>query len=682
MNKTEQHLFVLWEKAREKEQEILKEIKAQFTVLKEYEIEWNKDRFLDNLSSFYGHDHTGIIEIEYERGNGKFLVVLVEDNDPLQKNVHTTKGEVSVNQKMYNLKQEIRNEFFEGKYLIHCTNTIEETRHDICLLLGKSLADLLKTETLDGQRVSISQNLPAIDGWKSLEQVFYVLNETCEYAVLRSFELLPGNFHEGDGDIDLMVADPQEFLFTLFPESNHFVDYKKNIFAFMVHLKVGEEVLWLHFKFPLDGYYDFKMSKKILKTRVLNKNNIYIPNDEMLFYELLYHGTILKNNVAIYYPILKPISERINIEFKEDFKYLNNLVVQWLCKNNYKCPMHLDVFRLRQDKNISEKRLIDNDNQLFIYQNGFDTFIFSKWLIACEPNYATTMLSHFGPFNNLEQHLLLPENKLYKEHKKLQKRGEIAWSYKKRFGRVMKTTIIDKPNKPLKIVRNLLGFPKFASSKYLTVKPEPARYMIGGVTVNDKLRGLKELCDIEDLLERFIGTIFDEFKTENSNYLKGTAWDAVPSNCLIDKKENFIFFDREYSYNSDIDKSYMLWRILIYSNMNANKKELYHKFCKQLGLEDKYSWCVYIDGKVHADIWKNPLDGSAKEDFIRNAFGMPVRTYAEIIPYTNLQNFVLKFGKLLCSVIPIKKLRKKTRDSLIKWVKHPHYKTFKRYFRQ
>ncbi len=39
MNKTEQHLFVLWEKAREKGQEILKEIKAQFTVLKECEIE-------------------------------------------------------------------------------------------------------------------------------------------------------------------------------------------------------------------------------------------------------------------------------------------------------------------------------------------------------------------------------------------------------------------------------------------------------------------------------------------------------------------------------------------------------------------------------------------------------------------------------------------------------------------
>lgn len=88
MNKTEQHLFVLWEKAREKGQEILKEIKAQFTVLKEYEIEWSKDRFLDNLSSFYGHDHTGIIEVEYQRGNGKFLVVLVEDNDPLQKNVN------------------------------------------------------------------------------------------------------------------------------------------------------------------------------------------------------------------------------------------------------------------------------------------------------------------------------------------------------------------------------------------------------------------------------------------------------------------------------------------------------------------------------------------------------------------------------------------------------------------
>ena len=678
---TEHHLFILWENARNKEQEVLDEIKSQFKILKEYEIEWNKDKFLENLSSFYGFDHTGKFEVIYERGNGKFLVVLVEDDKPIHKTVNTTKGFVSVNEKMYNLKQRIRNQYYDGKFLIHCTNTQQETRHDICLLLNKNLTDLLNTEILDGQRISIVQNLPAIDGWKSLEQVFYVLNETCKYAVLRCFENVPHNFHEGDGDIDFMVEDPQEFIFTLFPHTNQHVNYKKNIFAFVIHLKVGNEIIWFHFKFPLDGYYDFKMSKKIIETRILNENNIYIPNDEMLFYELLYHGTIHKTNISKYYQILKELAIKLNIEFREDFKYLNELINTWLDKNNYKCPMHLDFFRLRQDKNISKKSLIQNDNELFIYQNEFDTFIFSKWLIACEPIYATTMIGHFGPYNNLEQHILSPKHKLYKEHKKYQQKGEIAWSYKKRFGRVMKTTIVDEPNKKLKIVRDLLGFPKFVKSEYLTVSPEPIRYMEEGETVNDKIQNCQSQWEIEHLLEIFIGVVFDKFKTENSNYLDGAAWDAIPNNCLIDKNDNFIFFDREYRLNSNIDKSYVLWRILIYTNMNADRVKLYTKFCNQFRLEDKFLWCQCIDKKIHSNIWINPLEDFVEEKYIKNAYGNPIRYYAPSSSLSCLQKYLIKLTKIICSLIPIKKTRKNLRESFVKRIKHPHYNSFKRYFK-
>ena len=77
MNKTEHHLFILWENARGKESEILQLINSEFDILKEIEIEWDKDKFFDNLTSFYGFEHHYRYFVDNTRGYGKFLVVVV-----------------------------------------------------------------------------------------------------------------------------------------------------------------------------------------------------------------------------------------------------------------------------------------------------------------------------------------------------------------------------------------------------------------------------------------------------------------------------------------------------------------------------------------------------------------------------------------------------------------------------
>ena len=48
------HLFILWENALYKKQEILKDMQESFDILGMYNITWSKEKFSENLSRFYG----------------------------------------------------------------------------------------------------------------------------------------------------------------------------------------------------------------------------------------------------------------------------------------------------------------------------------------------------------------------------------------------------------------------------------------------------------------------------------------------------------------------------------------------------------------------------------------------------------------------------------------------------
>ena len=52
--KEELHLFIIWENGRDKQEEIINDIKNNFKIIKVYEVQWNKDIFSKNLSRFYG----------------------------------------------------------------------------------------------------------------------------------------------------------------------------------------------------------------------------------------------------------------------------------------------------------------------------------------------------------------------------------------------------------------------------------------------------------------------------------------------------------------------------------------------------------------------------------------------------------------------------------------------------
>lgn len=667
-NITEQHLFILWENARTREKEILEDVKSQFKIIKEIEIEWDKENFLENLTSFYGFNHSDRYFLQEERGSGKFLVIIVQDNNPEFIKRQTTKGETLVNKKMFEIKYKIREKYFNGKFLIHATNNSFEMHHDICLLLGKNLEDLNKEAFFDGKRIKIRQNLPAIDGWKSQEQIFYILNETVNYVLIRDIDdapfALPFPGYPNSGsyyyDFEILTDDVQSLRYILAPTQNY------NEFAFGIFVDLNGKEQPFHVKYLGDRYFDINIEKKLLETKKKNKNNVWVVgNDEYYFYTLLYHGIIHKENYKKYDEIFSKIAPQIGItDYKCDETYLSNLLYSWMKKNDYMYHQTIDMNgRTIFYKNIPDKKQIDNSPIQYIFQTDVNLVILTSDLIIRNPNLATSYLKNMNVYFKLHEHILTPDHKLYKEFNKTSS-NEIAWFYRKRFGRIVKTTTYLNKNGAICFKRDILGFPQKCENKYLEVIIEKNRKFINGENIGSLLAKIKSETKLKVELEQFFGEVFRQFTLGggNSMNLSPIAWDAVPFNCIRTPNNEYKFFDLEYKLKFDIPVSYFIWRAIVHTPIRTDKGKLYNYFCKKYSLPNMFHYYQMFDNNItnELSLSRFPLNFQSKKYFI--------------------YNLVKKLSLFLVMLVFIKKVRKKWKEKIKIHFDYPNRKIMKRYF--
>ncbi len=347
----ELHLIVLWANARYKEKEILDDVSACLEIRSVYNVLWDKDKVADNFSRFYGQKLPDKSQKEQECGTGSFLLLVVCDKNPVYDFVETSRGHELANVTLFNLKAKYR-AWTGGGHKIHTTNSVQETDHDATLLLGKNYEDLKKAlpEKWNNKIISLERNISGADGWDSLEELFYTLNSTLRYAVLRNHEILPHQFSTDlHGDIDILVEDYKQAEFILNTKKVFDVPYR-------VHSKNkvnGQEVFW-DIRFLNDDYYCHAMEQRFLKNRVKNENGIYVLNDEDYFYALTYHALIHKREIASdYYDKLSHLFEKAghgskyNVsDYASPFDLYFELLKKFMDENGfqYTRPKDLSVF--------------------------------------------------------------------------------------------------------------------------------------------------------------------------------------------------------------------------------------------------------------------------------------------------------------------------------------------------
>lgn len=317
------HDLVIWPNAHVFAETILGDLRQSFDILSITTIHWDVDKWYDNIRVFYSQSWRGLPLSKLQKavhekaeycGRGPLILVIFEDPTPEMTNEQTTEGRSEVNARVFNKKKEYRN-LTGGGHLVHTSNNAKETDRDLALLLGFGADDYMERHEANNTEMSkVFRNCTGIDGFDSLESLFYTLNHAIDYCVLRNFECLPDQFFEqGHEDIDLLVENLSQMiqLTSAKPISGERgrVDYS---------IRVKGKNVPFDFRHVGDNYYDMAWERHILNNKK-QQRGLYIPGDEDLYYSLLYHAYIQKHQVKPdYYSKLEGYGSAIGVPFSPD----------------------------------------------------------------------------------------------------------------------------------------------------------------------------------------------------------------------------------------------------------------------------------------------------------------------------------------------------------------------------
>lgn len=352
-------LFVVWERARSHEDEIIAIIEEKFRVLAEFEVVWSPDRVIENFERLYSDPLTGSSTKHRGVGSGPFLLIVAEDPEPLYRYRQNVSGYVELtNVHVSDAKRAARK--LAGGYTVHSSNNMREFFRDAVLLLGPDLLDETVTaESMNGRRPrqTVARDLMGADGWSDLAELLAVLHRASEYVVLRNYEGLPGEL-DHDPEIDLLTRDRLDFVAI----TNARGDLDETSGAAFT-TTVGDREIVLDVRFVGDGYLDGAWQSEMLSRRTWTPGGLAVPRADDYFFSLLYHAKVQKPDVKpVYVPRLEELgsvlglSDTVSTRATQDDVALS-LLDGFLGGHAYGVPRAIDRGVYRNDAFVEQLRL-------------------------------------------------------------------------------------------------------------------------------------------------------------------------------------------------------------------------------------------------------------------------------------------------------------------------------------
>ncbi len=374
-----------------------------FQILSTHTIQWSNEKFRSNLKIFYSQSWQHFSSSQLESalrykcdycGIGPFTAIVFQDTHSQMDWRITSNGKKYVNIHVFDKKMEYR-QFTGGGHLIHCSNDVDETNHDLTLLFGLNTQDFLSHSTKSSL---ISNNCVGVDGYNSISQLFYVLNNCINYCVLRNFECLPDKYTLAEhGDIDLLVENKQQMACLTLAKPIFSETYR------VYHIiRIADKDIPFDFRYVGDNYYDIKWERRILEHRRMEKDLFFVPSDEDLYFSLLYHAYIQKNEVKPdYLPKLKKYAESISDVFNPEPSLVIRKIDSFMRQYDYEYIEPLDKTVVYNLQNIEKssyalrygkciKRTEEDGSNGYVYSSRvYDSGnrivkLGTKWLIENE----------------------------------------------------------------------------------------------------------------------------------------------------------------------------------------------------------------------------------------------------------------------------------------------------------
>ena len=318
------HDLIIWPNASDYREKIIQDIRSEFRIIAIITLNWESSKVYDNFRVFYSKSWRFFSASKLQKairdkadhcGTGSFTLLVFEDATPFLSVAETTEGKRLVNLNVFNKKQYYRG-MTGGGHLIHTSNDESETDRDLCLLLGRGTDDFIQTYS-SGEEIEfhLSRDCSGVGGYDSLNSLFYTLNHTISYCVLRNFEIIPDLFFaQGHEDIYLLTKDYSHIVNLTLAKPISGSEYRVDN-----SIKIGGVDVPFDFRYVGDNYYDSVWEKHILERRRLERELFYIPASEDLYYSLLYHAYVQKHEIkSDYYPKLEGYAHNIGVVYNPD----------------------------------------------------------------------------------------------------------------------------------------------------------------------------------------------------------------------------------------------------------------------------------------------------------------------------------------------------------------------------
>jgi len=286
-------LFVIWEKARFLQNQIIEMIGDTFEIRGVHEVVWDPHRADENFARFYqgrAAPPRGSYFRE-QKGGGAFLVVTVADYEPIYEARETHRGQEVLNARCFDLKHRIRSQV-GGVMRVHSTDSGAEAARDLLLLMGVTPARYLREQAApwDGRVDTRHGNLAGCDGWQNMEELLEVLNHGVRYVVLRNAENFPGGLSVEAGHQVSMLTDNYHELVRLLNARPLHRTLPRWGGRFVVNVSGQEQAVEL--RFVGDGYFDAGWASRLLERREWQERGFFAPAPDDYFETLAYHAIV------------------------------------------------------------------------------------------------------------------------------------------------------------------------------------------------------------------------------------------------------------------------------------------------------------------------------------------------------------------------------------------------------
>lgn len=288
------HLFVIWQGARHKTDEILSDLETSFLIRSAAVIQWSNEYRSENSNRLYKKAHTGSTGIPPKVGDGQLVAIVVEDPDPVYAFDRTVSGLIEcVNIRVVSHKRRYRS-WFESAYAVHSTNSLGEFFEQAPFLLGiDGVEEAMSTrvKTVDLERRTC--DLAGAGGWSSFHELFSYLALGTNSIVLRSFEHLPDLDPALEDEIDILCQDLPGFV----AAANAYVP-DPILRPHKCVVDVAGHQIRFDARHVGDGYYDAVWETDLLHRQTIHHGIVGRPRPDDYFFSLLYHAKLQKTEVS------------------------------------------------------------------------------------------------------------------------------------------------------------------------------------------------------------------------------------------------------------------------------------------------------------------------------------------------------------------------------------------------